>query len=88
MPALLNIETRRNAFEEDPKWQHKTILRFVAIAFALIAAALFSTAIGLTNYNFVNTLGGGDWTDGVALAPVRVFYPRFLSSARTHLSSP
>ena len=76
MPYFLSTENRRSAFEEDAKWRAKAICRLVALVFALAATALFSSAIGITNANFVNTMGAGDWTDGIALAPVR-FPPSF-----------
>ena len=72
MPSVLTIETRRSAFEEDAKWRGKAICRLTAIIFGLAGTALFGSAVGITNANFTNTMGAGDWTDGIALAPVRL----------------
>ena len=70
MRSPLTVETRRRAYEEDPKWPTKAVLRILATILALIAMPLFAAAISYTNMNFVNTSGPGDWTDGLALAPV------------------
>ena len=70
MPSLLSIDVRRAAFEEDPKWRHKAVLRLLAITLALAGLSTMAAAVGLTNANFINTLGAGDWTDGITLAPV------------------
>ena len=71
MHSPLTIETRRRAYEEDPKWPAKAVLRVLAIVFALIAMPLFAVSIADTNSSYINTSGPGDWTDGLALAPVR-----------------
>lgn len=71
MRIPLSLDTRRSAYEEDSKWLLKALLRISATLSALIAVFMFAAAISLTNANFINTMGNGDWTDGLALAPVR-----------------
>lgn len=68
----LTVETRRRLKEEDSKWTIKAIVRVLAVVFAAIALVLFSVAVSITNENFVNTGGNGDWSDGLAIAPVRL----------------
>jgi len=63
------VDTRRHLREEDSKWSVKALLRLVTAFFAALAVVLFATAISLTNQNFVNVSGNGDWSDGLALAP-------------------
>ncbi|MCJ1316496.1 hypothetical protein MMC15_001817 [Xylographa vitiligo] len=70
MRSPLTVETRRKLYEEDSKWPVKAVLRIVAACFALIATILFAIATSFENANFSNTAGNGDWTDGLALAPV------------------
>jgi len=66
----LTVDARRRACEDDARWRTKTILRVVGTFFAFMAMCLFAAAIAYTNQNFINTMGNGDWTDGLALAPV------------------
>lgn len=54
-----------------PKQRGQVILRIVASTFALLAMSLFAASISYTNESYTNLLGNGDWTDGLALAPVR-----------------
>lgn len=70
MMIPLSVETRRTAVQEDAKWSFKAVLRLLATFFSLIAMALFAAAVSTTNSNYVNLIGDGDWTDGLALAPV------------------
>ena len=70
MQTPLPVETRRRMYETDPKWIFKTILRLVTTFCALLSLALFAAATHLTNLNFINLAGDGDWTDGMAIAPV------------------
>lgn len=72
MRGPLSVDARRQAHDEDPRWHTKAVLRVVATFFSLLAMCLFAAAISYTNANFVNTMGNGDWSDGLALAPVRV----------------
>ena len=46
------------------------VVRLLVAAIALIATSLFVAAVSFTNKNFINIRGGGDWIDGLALAPV------------------
>ena len=66
----LTVDTRRRLYEEDSKWPLKAVLRIIATGAALLAMILFAVAVSYENKNFVNTNGAGDWTDGLALAPV------------------
>jgi hypothetical protein len=71
MRSPLSIESQRRAYEEDPKWRAKAVLRIAATLTALIAIALFAASISYTDSGFTSTAGPeGDWTDGLALAPV------------------
>lgn len=72
----LPAETRRRLYENDAKWPVKLILRAIATIFAFLGMILFAVATSLTNQNFINLSGGGDWTDGMTLAPVRPANPR------------
>ncbi|MCJ1313953.1 hypothetical protein MMC25_007633 [Agyrium rufum] len=65
----LSVDVRRRLYEQDAKWPLKTILRLAAAFLELLAMIMFAIAVSLTNKNFVNTEGPGDWTDGMALAP-------------------
>ena len=56
------------------KWSVKTVLRIVATGAALLSMILFAVSVSYTNQNFINTDGPGDWTDGLALAPVRISF--------------
>ena len=67
---MLSTDSRRRAAEEDKRWMTKAVLRIVSTLFAVIALGLFSASVHYTNTNFINTEGPGDWTDGLALAPV------------------
>lgn len=67
----LTAETRRTLSENDAKWPVKLILRAVATFLAFLGMILFAVATSLTNQHFINLNGDGDWTDGMALAPVR-----------------
>ena len=64
-------ETRKNLYEGDAKWPSKLVLRAVTTFVAFLAMILFAVATSLTNQNFINLNGDGDWTDGMTLAPVR-----------------
>jgi len=66
----LTVETRRLLKEEDAHWTIKALARVLAAIFAAIALVLFAVAVSLTNQNFVNISGNGDWSDGLAIAPV------------------
>jgi hypothetical protein len=66
----LTLEARRRAGEDDSRWRAKTVLRLIGILFAFPAMCLLAAAVSNTNQNFINTMGNGDWTDGLALAPV------------------
>ena len=84
MRSPLTVETRRRAYEEDPKWPAKAVLRILATVFALIAMPLFAAAISYTDGSYINTTGPGDWTDGLALAPVRLpFHSNRIDLAHT-----
>ncbi|MCJ1336322.1 hypothetical protein MMC09_001598 [Bachmanniomyces sp. S44760] len=66
----ITLETRRRLADSDPKWPAKAILRLIGIPFAFLAMCFFAASISYTNANFINTAGNGDWTDGLALAPI------------------
>ena len=70
MVAALSMEARRRAYEEDPRWPTKAFMRIASTIFACVGLSLFASSISYTNENFINLSGGGDWTDGLALAPV------------------
>ncbi|SLM39442.1 hypothetical protein LPUS_09976 [Lasallia pustulata] len=70
----LQAETRRNLYEGDPKWPVKLTLRAAATFFAFFGMTLFAVATSLTNKNFINLSGGGDWTDGMTLAPITLSF--------------
>ena len=53
-----------------PKQSTQVVLRLCATVMGLIAMSLFAASISYTNSHFENILGNGDWTDGLALAPV------------------
>ena len=72
-------ETRRRLAENDPRWSVKVILRIVTTVLAFLGMVLFAAAVSKTNMNFINLAGDGDWTDGLALAPVRLLSRRFLA---------
>ncbi|MCJ1248501.1 hypothetical protein MMC30_005719 [Trapelia coarctata] len=65
----LTVETRRLLKEEDSNWTIKALARVLAAIFAAIALVLFAVSVSLTNQNFDNTSGNGDWSDGLAIAP-------------------
>jgi hypothetical protein len=69
------VDITRQLREEDSKWSLKAILRLVTAFFAIIDVILFAVSVSLTNQNFINLSGNGDWSDGLALAPVRVSHP-------------
>ncbi|CAF9903125.1 MAG: hypothetical protein GOMPHAMPRED_000100 [Gomphillus americanus] len=58
------------ATSEDTRWATKALMRLFAAFTGLIAMCLFSAAISYENANFENTMGNGDWPDGLALAPI------------------
>jgi len=64
------MAARRRAYEEDPRWPTKAVLRVSGTIFAAVATGLFAASIAATNANFINLSGPGDWNDGLALAPV------------------
>ena len=65
-------ETRRRLQEDDPRWKSKAILRVVATVCAFIAMVLFAVAVAMTLHwaDIWNDGIGGDWANGMALAPV------------------
>ena len=72
-------ESRRRYYEQGgSKWDIKSFLRIASTGFALPATILFAVAVAYTNQDFVNLSGNGDWSDGLALAPVCPF--RYSSS--------
>ncbi|MCJ1486411.1 hypothetical protein MMC06_006588 [Schaereria dolodes] len=66
----LPVDTYRRLNEQEPKWHIKAILRILGTLVAIIAVILFAVSVSYTNQNFINTTGAGDWTDGLAIAPV------------------
>lgn len=68
---VLPVDTRRRLYEQDSRWSVKAVLRFLTTGFALLSMILFAASVSFTNANFIDTDGEGDWTDGLALAPVR-----------------
>ena len=70
MRSPLSIDVRRQLNNQDSRWSAKAILRIIAMGFEIVATILFAVAVSLTNKNFTNMDGPGDWTDGMALAPV------------------
>lgn len=69
MSSQSSIDARKTALE-DSRWAFKALLRFLGTIFGLVGMSLFAAAVSYTNNNFVNTMGNGDWADGLALAPV------------------
>ena len=70
MSSQSSIDARKVALE-DSRWAFKALLRFMGTLFGLVAMSLFAASVSYTNNNFINTMGDGDWADGLALAPVR-----------------
>ena len=71
MRSPLSVSAQRRAYNEDPQWPVKAFLRLGAIGIALIAMSLFAASISYMDAHFAATAGpSGDWTDGLALAPV------------------
>ena len=70
MRSPLTVDVRRRLNDQDSRWPAKAILRIIAMGFEFLAMVLFAAAVSMTNKNFTNTDGPGDWTDGMALAPV------------------
>ena len=73
MPKIrspLTVDIRRRLNDRDSRWPAKAVLRIIAMGFEFLAMVLFAVAVTMTNKNFTNTDGPGDWTDGIALAPV------------------
>lgn len=69
-------ETRRRLKEQDPRWRSKAILRVIATFCSFVAMVLFAVAVAMTIHWGEIWNGGGDWTDGMALAPVSALqYP-------------
>ena len=62
--------SQQSATLGDNKWVTKALMRLSATVIGLIAMCLFSAAISYENSNYQNIIGNGDWTDGLALAPV------------------
>ena len=71
----MTVEARRRLYEEDSRWAVKAVLRVIATGAALLGMILYAVAVSYTNKNFINTDGPGDWTDGLALAPVSLSPP-------------
>ena len=70
MANPFTVETRRRLSESDPKWRFKAILRIITTIFAAVSTVLFAISVTLANNNFTNIDGNGQWTDGLAIAPV------------------
>lgn len=71
--AILSAETRRRLAENDRRWHIKYSLRIVALITSFIAIILIAAAVSLWDANFYyeDSVNSGDWSDGLALAPVR-----------------
>ena len=70
--SLITEETRARLQERDPRWRSKAVLRVVATFFDFLAMVLFIVAVTMTLHweNVWNNGFGGDWPDGMPLAPV------------------
>ena len=69
---LVTEETRRRLQEQDPRWRSKAILRVIATFCSFVAMVLFAVSVAMTVHWGEIWNGGGDWTDGMALAPVSI----------------
>lgn len=76
--AILHIsnEAQQRLREGDPKWTIKAALRIISTFFAFLAMALFAAAYGGTIAWLAKWEDGqgGDWMDGMPLAPVRLSF--------------
>ena len=69
---LITDETRQRLQERDPRWRSKCTMRAIATFLDFIGMILFVVSVTMTIHweNVWNEGIGGDWTDGMPLAPV------------------
>ena len=69
---IITDETRQRLQESDPRWRAKCTLRAIATFLDFVAMILFIVSVTMTIHweNVWNHGIGGDWTDGMPLAPV------------------
>lgn len=79
LPAMTQIiteGTRQRLQETDPRWRSKAILRMTAAFLDFVAMVLFVVSVTMTLHweDVWNDGNGGDWTDGMPIAPVCAQY--------------